>query len=641
MDQNHRAAKNHQEEWDNYHPHDAQGVPIALYTDEHPATTIKGLGYKNRAMAERTIRLTSQPGVRYKQYWTIRAMRERAHYHAHPTLEMQQAIQVFDKWLKTYQAPTESERQAQQAEWKQFQSLCQTKADQHFCGKITTKAELDRARNDSQAGRKLVMEGLSIALRPSKDPMPRIAFPVTAFTAVFGGPGLHGYGRHEMDSSSSTVTVDGPAALQEVLPNIKTLSIAALLEAFSYRISYDSQQQAASFQVEFDKSRATIDSLWKNRPKSKPAFPHPNLVKAQEPCWTCQICTFEHTGADKELFLACEVCGSPRAQSNTKTQKTLSAAASLVSSLPNPTNTTNKRSLGSPAWGSLRPPSERVISGGRKRQKGLDAPPQLLDYLIVLDYEWTADDTQKMIPIAEITQFPSVAMKVIDYKRKGASASSFPDAPPCQIPLSEDLTMPPTKKTDLDTIAVSAFDTFVRPTFNPRLTPFSISLTAITQEQVDAAPTMDLVIPRYLKWLESLGLVDETGRRIGNWCFVTWGDGDIMSTLLRELKYKSISLPPCFDRWINLKADNMFKKHYGKEPRGGLRHCVEAIAGATWEGRAHNGLVDSINTAKIVRHMAQTGFRFTRSTRGIGRDGVPFGAKNKATGRTKRVRKIA
>jgi inhibitor of KinA sporulation pathway (predicted exonuclease) len=182
-------------------------------------------------------------------------------------------------------------------------------------------------------------------------------------------------------------------------------------------------------------------------------------------------------------------------------------------------------------------------------------------------------------------------------------------------------------KTPQDAYATSSFDTFVRPTLNPRLTKFSIDLTAITQEQVDAAPTIDKVLDQYMKWLASINLLESSnGNRIGNWCFCTWGDGDIMQTLREELAYKSIAFPPCFDRWINLKDDSVFKRHYGREPKGGLRACVESsYIGATWQGRAHNGFVDSVNTAKIVRHMVQTGYRFTRSTRGLGRNGVPFG----------------
>ena len=143
-----------------------------------------------------------------------------------------------------------------------------------------------------------------------------------------------------------------------------------------------------------------------------------------------------------------------------------------------------------------------------------------------------------------------------------------------------------------------------------------------------------------MAWLQSLGLVNDAGEHVQgveegkHWCFVTWGDVDIMTTLRLELEHKSIRLPPCFDRWINLKSDSIFRKHYGREPRGGLRTCVESV-GAQWHGRAHNGLVDSFNTAKIVRHMVQTGFLFTRPTRGLDKEGRPFGQKKKEEALTK------
>ena len=272
----------------------------------------------------------------------------------------------------------------------------------------------------------------------------------------------------------------------------------------------------------------------------------------------------------------------------------------------------------------------------------------MMEYLVVLDFEWTADKYKKMEPIPEITQFPSVVMALVERKAKNGMPLPDVPVPPTAprggggggddddydsqrriIPLPSDLTTPCAEFVRRDALAISAFDTFVRPTLNPVLSDFSIRLTAITQPQVDAAPTIDVALNQYMSWLQSLGLVDSSdGRRKGHWCFVTWGDGDIMSTLRRELDYKSIRLPPCFDRWINLKSDSMFKKHYGREPRGGLRACVESV-GATWEGRAHNGLVDSLQTAKIVRHMVQTGFRFTRPTRGLGKDGIPFGHKKR------------
>ena len=75
-------------------------IPSRLYTDENPATTIKGTGFKNERIAKRTIELTSQPGVRYKQYWTIRAMRERAFHHPNKSKGILDAIKVFDEWLE-------------------------------------------------------------------------------------------------------------------------------------------------------------------------------------------------------------------------------------------------------------------------------------------------------------------------------------------------------------------------------------------------------------------------------------------------------------------------------------------------------------------------------------------------------------
>ena len=61
-----------EETWAKHHqPVSGSGsVPCRLYTDEDPATTIKGLGFKDAATARTTIRLSGQPGSLYKQFWT-------------------------------------------------------------------------------------------------------------------------------------------------------------------------------------------------------------------------------------------------------------------------------------------------------------------------------------------------------------------------------------------------------------------------------------------------------------------------------------------------------------------------------------------------------------------------------------------
>lgn len=347
---------------------------------------------------------------------------------------------------------------------------------------------------------------------------------------------------------------------------------------------------------------------------------------ADIPSWTCEACTFHHIGKTKQLYLACELCQSARSAKNKRKVVASSSSSQVATTLPQHINASPPTP--SAAWGSLRPPSDRDVQGPRKRRKALDAPPPLLDYLVVMDLEWTADDKRKMLPIAEITQLPSVVMKLVEKTTHTPRQDVVFRQRKSLVELPSDLTLPsfPSTTVKADAYAISAFDTFVRPTLNPTLTQFSINLTAITQKNVDVAPTIDVALQDYMQWLTSLDLVDSNGIRKGNWCFATWGDVDIMSTLRQEIAFKSLNLPSCFDRWINLKHDSIFKKHYGREPRGGLRFCVESV-GAIWHGRAHNGLIDSLNTAKIVRDMVQTGFRFTRPTRGLDKNGVPFGQK--------------
>lgn len=655
-------------EWDHHHPnhHDpnrplSHGVPSHLYTDENPATTIKGTGFKDRKTAERTISLTSQPAVRFKQYWTVRANRERAVHHPHQTSGMRDAIEVFDGWLGRYNPPSSEERRAQEEDWRKHRRLCDSSANGHAYGKKPSGGQLKRAREDVKDGRDCLRRCLELAHRVSRKEVERpsscveVRFPLVAFTALFGGPGMHGYGEHVIDDDETRVVIEGMDGLQELIPKpILSLGIKPkIVMVYHYRA-----REMARAQIECDdddQSCTTLDSIWKNVTASTAGRSSNVTIGArvtngnsEEASWTCATCTYVHTGASKQLFLACELCGASLHHPCTMTTTTKPTTTSIAEKLPSSpsASTPSKLPIAQPvsasqptrledrppgltAWGSLRAPSNSDIRGPRKRRKALELQPPLLDYVIVLDFEWTADDKRRIEPIAEITQFPSVAMKLVD-RNDGLpsveSSTSFANRTPVPVPADLAAPMPHDSGVVQDAYAVSVFDSFVRPTLNPTLTPFSITLTAITQAQVDTAPSIQKTLELYTNWLASLDLIDKHNNRRGNWCFATWGDVDIMTTLRLELAYKSIDLPPCFDRWINLKDDSVFRRHYGRRPRGGLRACVESV-GATWEGRAHNGLVDSINTAKIVRDMARTGFRFVRSTRGLDRDGLPFGGQ--------------
>ena len=85
----------------------------------------------------------------------------------------------------------------------------------------------------------------------------------------------------------------------------------------------------------------------------------------------------------------------------------------------------------------------------------------------------------------------------------------------------------------------------------------------------------------------------------------------------RQMEALKLTRTPWFDRWINLKL--AYTSVYKKDSRG-LQKCVEKI-GLHFEGRAHSGLVDSINTAKIVLDMInKQNYRFCRCTRYLEKD---------------------
>ena len=47
-----------------------------------------------------------------------------------------------------------------------------------------------------------------------------IPFPLTSFVALFGGPGMHGYGSHEVDNEKgllSQVNIEGDEGIQELI----------------------------------------------------------------------------------------------------------------------------------------------------------------------------------------------------------------------------------------------------------------------------------------------------------------------------------------------------------------------------------------------------------------------------------------
>lgn len=72
-----------------------------LYNDLHPKKSLKNTGFKNKKIALETIKLVSSRSLRY-QFDVINTMYNRAKYHPNRTKDMEQAMEIFSRWLKTY-----------------------------------------------------------------------------------------------------------------------------------------------------------------------------------------------------------------------------------------------------------------------------------------------------------------------------------------------------------------------------------------------------------------------------------------------------------------------------------------------------------------------------------------------------------
>jgi hypothetical protein len=75
-----------------------------LYTDNHPETTVKGTGFKDKQKALDTIKIVEKayPKNKQNQMRIILANYYRAMYHPHRNKNMEEAMKIFKKWLSKY-----------------------------------------------------------------------------------------------------------------------------------------------------------------------------------------------------------------------------------------------------------------------------------------------------------------------------------------------------------------------------------------------------------------------------------------------------------------------------------------------------------------------------------------------------------
>ncbi|KAL5228790.1 hypothetical protein ABZP36_017055 [Zizania latifolia] len=188
---------------------------------------------------------------------------------------------------------------------------------------------------------------------------------------------------------------------------------------------------------------------------------------------------------------------------------------------------------------------------------------QEFDLFVVIDFEATCEKGKRIYP-QEIVEFPAVLV----------------DAATGRIE--------------------SSFRTYVRPRHHPRLTDFCQELTGISQDDVDGGVGLAEALVKHDEWLRAAWAMNGGGR----FAVVTWGDWDCGTMLESECRFKGITKPPYFDRWINLRVP--FEAAFGGGGRSTLQEAVRA-AGQQWTGRLHCGLDDAYNTALLLVEIMRRG----------------------------------
>ena len=73
----------------------------SLYNDDHPETSTKGTGFKNKQKALDTLKIIKNRDITYQKQ-VVTTMYNRAKYHPHQTSDMKDAMNVYDDWLKKH-----------------------------------------------------------------------------------------------------------------------------------------------------------------------------------------------------------------------------------------------------------------------------------------------------------------------------------------------------------------------------------------------------------------------------------------------------------------------------------------------------------------------------------------------------------
>jgi rubrerythrin len=147
-------------------------------------------------------------------------------------------------------------------------------------------------------------------------------FPLTSFVALFGGPGIHGYGSHTIDSEEvvSKVIINGMDGIEELIGSTKASKLM-IDNVTKVEVTYNRVDESCMATTIIRSKRSnTLEDLWerasagsKKRQREDDDHTKEEGINLLEE-WTCNACTFIHIGIRKRDFLACELCGSTRTE---------------------------------------------------------------------------------------------------------------------------------------------------------------------------------------------------------------------------------------------------------------------------------------------------------------------------------------
>ncbi|XP_072874038.1 3'-5' exoribonuclease 1 isoform X5 [Chlorocebus sabaeus] len=160
------------------------------------------------------------------------------------------------------------------------------------------------------------------------------------------------------------------------------------------------------------------------------------------------------------------------------------------------------------------------------------------DYICIIDFEATCEEGNPPEFVHEIIEFPVVLLN--------------------------------THTLEIE----DTFQQYVRPEINTQLSDFCISLTGITQDQVDRADTFPQVLKKVIDWMK----LKELGTKY-KYSILTDGSWDMSKFLNIQCQLSRLKYPPFAKKWINIRKSygNFYKSLAGSRLTASSASRVHAI----------------------------------------------------------------